>query len=95
MSDTGSSDGDDGVPFRMSFTLVLCYEAILDFDELPLRPQTLIDVKDVFLDANARHAPPIETLQDFVDHYADVAAKFEGGLAAAVAAYDADRKQSP
>jgi hypothetical protein len=93
MSDTGSSNGDDGVPFLMSFTLVLCYEAIFAFDELPLRPQTLIDAKDAFLDANARHAPPIETLQDFVDHYADVAAMFEGCVAAAVAAYDADRQQ--
>jgi hypothetical protein len=89
MSDTESSD--DGVPINMSFTLVLCYEAIFALDELPLRPQTLIDAKNSFLDANARHVPPIETLQDFVHHYADVAAMFDRSLAPAVAAYDADR----
>jgi hypothetical protein len=98
MSNAGSGDSDDGsvsddgVPFRMSFTLVLCYEAIFDLDELPLRTQTLIDGRDAFLDANARHAPPIEMLQDFVDHYADVEAMFEGALGVAVAAYDADRR---
>ena len=42
----------------------------------------------------ARHDPPIETLQDFVDHYADVVAMFDR-FAADVAEYVARSGREP
>jgi hypothetical protein len=68
-----SDSGDDIVGSRMTFSLHLCYFGI--FQGLPLME---MDGYDRFLDAHARHDPPIETLQDFEDHYLDVVAMFEG-----------------
>ncbi len=55
----------------MDNNLLLCYVSI--FDGLPL--QELVGWRG-FLDAHARHEPPIETVYDFGDHAVDVLAMF-------------------
>jgi hypothetical protein len=55
----------------MDLNLLLCYVSI--FDGLPL--EELVGWRG-FLDAHARHEPPIETVYDFGDHAADVLTMF-------------------
>jgi hypothetical protein len=89
MSDSDYASSDNEWTSNMTFTLHLCYCDL--FDGLPL---TLLNANDEFMRLQASHDPSIETLQDFVDHYADVVAMFDR-FAADVVEYVARSVREP